>query len=254
MSLRKTLIEIGLRDVEAKIYLAALELDEGTAAQIAKKAKIKRPSAYVILKDLIKKGFVSSYSRKKVTRFIALNPSRLTEMIEERTQKLRDALPELKALYKPKEGIRPRVQFYEGKKGLIEIMEDTLKVPNKELLGYANIDLAWNALADYYPEYIRKKNEQNITPRAIFLDSQLARRFKETSRTEKRIARLVSGKDYPISNEINIYDDKIFIISHKEMVGVIIESEEIANTQRAIFELAWERAKQLDPVPSELEK
>ena len=41
--------------------------------------------------------------------------------------------------------------------------------------------------------------------------------------------------------EINIYDDKVSIISfgEDELVGMIIESHEIADTQRAIFAMAW---------------
>ncbi|MBI5755000.1 hypothetical protein HZA41_02155 [Candidatus Peregrinibacteria bacterium] len=56
-----------------------------------------------------------------------------------------------------------------------------------------------------------------------------------------REIRRVSAKECNFSNEINIYDDKVAIVSFKdELIGMIIESSEIANTQRAIFKMAWE--------------
>ena len=45
------------------------------------------------------------------------------------------------------------------------------------------------------------------------------------------------------SNEINIYDNKVAIISFKDdLIGMIIESSEIADTQRTIFKMVWEFA------------
>jgi len=50
-------------------------------------------------------------------------------------------------------------------------------------------------------------------------------------------------KIYPFTNEINIYRNKVAIISlEDELVAVVIESESIANGQRSIFELAWKGA------------
>lgn len=45
--------------------------------------------------------------------------------------------------------------------------------------------------------------------------------------------------------EINIFANKLAIISFKEQMGVIIESADVAKTQRAIFELAWLGAKNI---------
>jgi len=41
------------------------------------------------------------------------------------------------------------------------------------------------------------------------------------------------------SNEINIFANKVMIASFKDQIGVIIESADVAKTQRAVFELAW---------------
>jgi hypothetical protein len=48
------------------------------------------------------------------------------------------------------------------------------------------------------------------------------------------------------SDLINIYDDKVAIVSHQDQVGVIIENKNIADTQRSIFNFAFDYAKILE--------
>jgi hypothetical protein len=51
---------------------------------------------------------------------------------------------------------------------------------------------------------------------------------------------------YYFSPEIDMYDNKIMIASWKEKLGVIIESEEISDAMKKIFELAWIGAQALE--------
>ena len=63
---------------------------------------------------------------------------------------------------------------------------------------------------------------------------------------EKREIAFVPADKYYFSPEINIYDDKVMIASWREKLGVIIESHEIADAMKKIYELAWAEAKKLD--------
>lgn len=60
----KILQELGLTEIEAKIYLASLELGTDTVLKIAKKAEVKRPTAYIALDSLFSKGFVSKSKKR----------------------------------------------------------------------------------------------------------------------------------------------------------------------------------------------
>lgn len=67
-------------------------------------------------------------------------------------------------------------------------------------------------------------------------------------RKRRREIRLVPAKDFDFTNEINIYDHKVAICSFgsaDHMFGAIIESVEVAETQRQIFEMAWRYAAKL---------
>lgn len=246
MNLISTLQGIGFDKNEAKIYLATLKLEEAKASDIAKKAKIKRSSAYVILKGLMKKGCISSYTRRRVTHFVATNPKIIIEAAKDRANKAHAILPDLQLFTKSESKEKPRIQYYEGIDGLINIMEDTIVTGNKTVYAWANIDLAWKTLGDYYPEYIRKKNERKVFVRGIFVQNAMAETFQKNGHEEKRNVRMIPEKLFPMSNEINIYDNKFSIISHRDMMGVIVENAEMAHTQRSIWKLGWEAAGNYD--------
>lgn len=55
-----------------------------------------------------------------------------------------------------------------------------------------------------------------------------------------RQTRFVLPKDFPFEVEINLYGKrKIGIMSFKEQLGLIVESEKIYNTLKSIFEMNW---------------
>ncbi|KKU45024.1 MAG: hypothetical protein UX62_C0043G0003 [Microgenomates group bacterium GW2011_GWA2_46_7] len=64
------------------------------------------------------------------------------------------------------------------------------------------------------------------------------------NKEELRETIILPRKDFPVSNEINIYQNKVAIMSFgDEKIGIIIESQQIADTQRAIFNLLWKSLK-----------
>lgn len=77
----KQLMEFGLDDKEAKIYLAILELGGESVLQIAKKAKLNRVSTYEALKSLSKMGLISSFTKGKRVHYGAADPDRLSYLL-----------------------------------------------------------------------------------------------------------------------------------------------------------------------------
>ena len=148
--------QLGLSDKEAKVYLAVLELGPSTATQIAQKAEINRPTAYVQIENLMKLGLMNSHEKGKKTYFVAEPPERLQELvrknqteIEERGRRLKEILPELQVLFDSAEE-RPKVRFYEGKEGLKAINEDVFRIKKQEILSIYS--------ADFYEKFITKSD------------------------------------------------------------------------------------------------
>lgn len=244
MSLISVLENIGLSDKEAAVFLALLEFQEALPSTVSKKAKIKRPTTYVILEQLERKGLVSHVKKGHVLYYRALDPRRLLDIQHDRYDSLKRALPELLQLHSKYEAT-PQMTVFEGKEGLIRIMDDTLTAKT-ELLCWADVTTAITTLKDYYPGYIAKKVKNNIWLRGIFCYDKAALRFKKFGEKELREIYMIPKEKFPFKNEINIYDDKVAIISHSDLVGIIIQNKNIADTQRAIFEFGFEYAKILE--------
>ena len=87
-----------------------------------------------ISENLIKAGIIKQIKAGKKRLFQACEPEKLIELQEERLKELKTALPILKALQNTK-GEKPKVYFYEGKNGIDQINEDTLRYKG-EVVGF----------------------------------------------------------------------------------------------------------------------
>ncbi len=241
----KTLItplkNVGLTEKESRVYLSCLELGSEVVTKIAKIAHLNRVTTYDILEKLKAKGFVTFLIKKNIKYFSALDPELVYAETQRHTSQLKLALPSLKRI---KIGTNhPQVQYFEGIEGIKAIYADTL-TSKTEILNYANSREIRKFWPEYDDEYVAKRVKKKIYLRGIAPEDEYGKHVHSQDKVKHREIRLVPAKTYDFTNEINIYDNKVAIVSiHDELIGMIIESSEIAHTQRAIFQMAWEFAK-----------
>lgn len=240
------LISLGLTDKESKVYLAATEAGTSPVSQIAQKAGINRVTTYDILEKLKQRGVISHFTKKQIKYFTATKPETLLEEFEKRTNSLRVALPKLKKL--TGETAHPRVRYFEGLEGIKAIYADTL-TSKTEILNYSNSAEIRKAWPNYDSEYAEKRAKKQIFLKGICQNDESGKKVHELDKKYFREMRVLEPDQFDFTNEINIYDDKVAIISFKEeLIGMIIESAEIANSQRAIFDMCWKFSKILGEV------
>jgi len=242
MSLLPQLQQVGLNQKEAKVYLATLELGEASIQEIAKKSGVKRTSIYNLIDDLIKREIIHVVIKKKKKKFVATEPTALKEMITQRKKALEEVLPDLKML----SGVtkkKPRVRFYEGLEGIKAVYNDNL-IDKKSIKAFTGVTRGYEVLGSYGNEYIAKRVTTKIDIRVIAPDDTGGKMFKRKDRISRRTTRLIPKKKFPFEIEINIYGNKASFISYNKqrLMGVIIESPEIAKTMSSIFDFAWEYA------------
>lgn len=241
--LADVLRNIGLTEKEAHVYLACLELGSVVVSEISKRAKINRVTTYDILEKLIQKGFINFITKHKIKYFDATKPDFIFDETKRKFDEFKKALPDLKRLHG--ETPHPRVRYFEGIAGIKAIYSDTL-TSKTEILNYANSKEIRQFWPNYDEEYVAKRAKRKIFLRGIAPDDKEGRKVQSENKKYHRQIRLVPERKYDFSNEINIYDNKVAIISFNEgLIGIIIESKEIADTQRVIFKMAWELAKKL---------
>ena len=160
---------------------------------------------------------------------------------------LQRSLPELRSL-QGAQYRKPHVRFFEGWEGVKNVYEDTLTAKS-ELLNFANSAVVRQFWPGYDDEYVAERVKRGIHLRGIAPDDEAGRKVHGEDKQKLREIRLVPAKDFDFTNEINVYDSKVAICSFdsglrgdNDMFGVIIESKEVAETQKQIFEMAWRYA------------
>lgn len=247
MQIQNILAKLDLSEHQSAVYFALLQMGSGSIIDISKRAGLKRTTTYSILDGLIQKGFITLNKRTAHREYIAEDPRKLPgilnseiQKIKERQQNFVSALPELLSFYNLN-ATKPVIKYFEGIDGMKQVFNETLQLnKGEEILAYSSAESIHKYLGDDYVKlYLAERVEKGIIQRAIAEDSVSARQHQRNDKKELRVTRLVNKKTFPFANEINIFRNKLIIMSYSDLLGVIIESDVIAKTQKAIFELAW---------------
>lgn len=239
----KTLEKLGLTEKEAKVYLANLELGPAKIQDIAKKSKIKRTTVYVIIDSLMQKGLISFYQSRKTKKFVAEEPYKLSLLLKEKQDTLKQTMPQFEALIKKGKVERPEVRFYQGKDGCLTILEETLEKANGEILYLGSIDDIYKIITkDYdYAHYIPARLAKKIKFKALLFQDEEALKLKTTEKRHLREIKFLP-KGYFFPSSMFIFQDKIALISsEKELVGIVIKSPDLAKMEEQKFELLWDK-------------
>jgi sugar-specific transcriptional regulator TrmB len=235
---------IGMDEKQASLYIAGLHMGTAPASDYAKATSFNRITAYQMLEELVRAGHFTMVKKERAKWYAPVSPDFLSLEAQKNADALKRALPELRSLSGAKFR-KPHVRYFEGWEGVRHVYEDTLTA-HTELLNYANSAVVRKHWPTYDTEYVAERVKRGIHLRGIAPDDATGKRVHGQDKEYLREIRLVSQKEFDFKNEIKIYDNKIAIISfgedEKAMFGVIIESKEVAETQRQIFEMAWRYA------------
>jgi len=250
MIMQKELKKLGLKDKEAAVYLACLELGPAPVQKISRKAKVVRATTYVVLTSLAQKGLVTQFKEGKKTLFSAEPPRQLIrliekqeELIQEEKKELEILLPELQTLMKAGEGI-PFVRYFEGIEGLKAMRQEMVMYtsPGDTWYHFTPIDHLEAVFGSQELKYITQRVAKGIRSKTIFTtkSEKLKQEILASAPDELAERRFVSTDNFPSVSGMTIFRNRIAIGSFTgKLGGVIIESDAIADMQRRLFELAW---------------
>lgn len=244
------LVTLGLSRKESGVYVALLELGHGTVSEISRKAGINRTTGYDILGALEGFGLVRISGKEPKQEYVAESPDSLTRFLEKRLKETKESIesakdfvPELKSIHKVED--RPQVKFYEGLEGMKQVYEDTLTA-TEPIIACANYDDMHRTMGDYFPEYYERRAKKGVHAIGMVPATPLAYERARRGKEEDRELTIVPPDMLPITPEIDIYDNKMMIVSWREKLGIIIESKEIADAMKSVFKLALAEAKRLE--------
>lgn len=235
------LTQLGLNQKQAKVYLACLELGEEVVSQIAKKAGLNRITTYEILKGLDIKGFVRFSKEKNKIHFSPVSPKQLINRFKNSLQQLEGHQLELEAVFNANKK-KPKVTYYEGINGIKQIYEDTLTVKKKPIITVTNPEPIEKKLGmKFWRDYWRQRIDFKINVKGFCPDNKRGKQVKKEQQKYLRQAKLFPKEKYNVETEIQIYDNKVALISFMDEMGLIIENKEIADSLRSLWQLAWDK-------------
>lgn len=247
MSIINVLKQLGFSEKEIQVYQALLALGPSSVRIIAQKAEVNRGTTYDILKDLIKRGLVSYYHQDKHQYFLAEDPERLNNFLDEKIEGLNRSksevlkiIPELKSIYNRAEQ-KPVVKYYEGAKGVKTILEDVLQVMSeaeeKEYYVYSASDIR-KYLYEDFPNFAKERVKRKIKCKVIAIGEG----GELWGLDERKWMASTAGSP----TFIIIYHHRTALISldkDKNPIGLIIADPGIWQTQKMIFEYLWKALK-----------
>jgi HTH-type transcriptional regulator, sugar sensing transcriptional regulator len=246
--MEKYLQDLGLSDKEASVYLALLQFENASVLDLANQTKIKRPTVYVILESLAKKGLVSETNIGKKTHYYAEPPERLETFVESRKlaleeseRKLKDIIPQIKSIAR-QSGEKPIVKYFDGKEGVISSTSEMLagEIDNGEpiYLLYPR-----DLLDEMFPPEERNKFRKARLDKKV--KSKVLYTYKGEIASDETGERVkMDGEKYPVTCDVAIYKDKVRIsVLGKRLSSIFIQSKDVADTLGSLFKAVFDSQK-----------
>jgi HTH-type transcriptional regulator, sugar sensing transcriptional regulator len=241
---KQNLIDLGLTDGEAKVYLSLLKLGSSTVGPVAKEAHIAYSNIYDVLERLLEKGLISFILKEKTKYFQATSPKKLNEYLEKKEEKLKEEkkslkkiIPELEKLQNPSS--KQEAEVFVGKSGVKtayeRILNEHLKSKEKWLFFMTlkeDRQIADEVYASLYPK-IKKIEKSSIG---------IANKSYKESEFIKKTKFNMKYVNFPIPGNIDIMGDQLLLISWTHTpTAVLITSQDMANKFKDYFYSIWKR-------------
>jgi len=237
----KQLQSLGLSEKEAEVYLSALKLGTFSVAEIADKSGVKRPTCYLILNQLMKRGMVSLVPKFRKLVYSIEPPDILLKQVEDNFLVARSIIPKLHILYKA-EKEKVTIKFYYGQKGIQNIYWDIIKSGAKENFYIGSIkELVEMAGEDFMENWVKERIKNGVKSFSIRLkESEIHQKTYQETKEALREIRYAPENMY-IHDTILIYANKVAIISTKKAnFGFVVESDDFVKTMKGLFDVLWQ--------------
>ncbi len=243
----------GLTAKESKCYAALLEKKDWKPAELARYVHETRTNCYKILDNLVAYKLAERFDKDKKLHYRAANPSRLMELAREQhaAREASGAALEtesqqlIQKFYKTHE--QPGIRYFQGESEIRQIFEAIAK--SKEEVVYVNTKSGIDFYGFPTMHNLRMlAPNKNVSRRALTADVPAAPkdyRQKDPLVLLKRT--WLKETDYTTPVEWGAFDNKLYIISYgQEALGLLIESQQIADSFKELFKLL-ERGQKLLP-------
>ena len=234
------LVQTGLSEVQARIYLYLIKNGQSTPAEIANGIDENRTTVYSAAEKLEKLGIITQKDRGKVSAYVPNHPSVLESITEKRlrnvarqAKNLESNLPSLINYYNEYQSTPGATTFY-GNEGVKMIWDKVIatKAP------YYFVRSKYDEVAD---EKSLEEFKNNRVKAGIEADNITPLEFTKNDNTEMKekyllTRTLLPPDEYDSPVEIDIFGDNVAFINYsRNGMSTLIESPDIADAMRQMF-------------------
>jgi sugar-specific transcriptional regulator TrmB len=241
---KKALVSYGLTPRQSLVYLSLIKQLEANVTDIVKDTGIARTTVYLDLVNLEKEGLVGKSKKNGVTYFTPESYNKLITRLRYKEEVISEAMPFIKELSaSAKQG--STIRLVQGKDGIIAIWEDILEAYRsglRESFGFTHIEALIKFMPRYFPKFLEEEAKLPVNVKLVL---QRGQKENQTLSTNPRMQLKFISENYAYPGEMTIYGNKIafFYVDEKNPHAFVIESNEVAEIQKKIFNLLWESLK-----------
>ncbi|MCR4278313.1 MAG: hypothetical protein NUV81_00175 [bacterium] len=238
---KSTLRSLGFTESETNIYLASLKEGPSAVQDLAQRANVSRVTAYGAIESLMKSGLMSTMRKGKKTLYTAESPERLVAFVQTRVGDMEATLRDMKSsiddLKLMQRGEKPVVKLFEGREALKALQDDVVSAKPKQIDEFGNLDEILNVYTrEDLQEFYKKLNKLKPRMRGFY---RALREPVKTRNGESKVVHLpIKNADF--GGDIFVYGSTVaFSTFRGKQISVLIESQELADTFRALFDELW---------------
>lgn len=233
--------QFGLAQNEARIYETLLREGELSVGSIATNSHVHRRNVYDSLNRLVEKGLVFEIIQKRESQYQAVDPHKLSEILQEKQAALDKVMPELESLYTGTHRTE-EVYVYRGIEGLKNYMREVLRVGKDVHVIGAKAQLNSPKLAGIFPSFRAELDRRGIKYYNLYDPALKGTRHVGFIGEDCRFL----PKDCATSTSIGILEDRVFFFSgisvgdfdENSSITIIVNSQ-IADAHRKWFNFIW---------------
>lgn len=236
---------LDLSPAERTAYETLLTQGAMSPPQLAQAARLTRVNGYAALRGLALKGLAKEKVINKKQVYIPEPPTKLQELARQKADNAKAGLVSIEAIiptlmnqFTLVSG-QPGVSHYEGLDGIQQIYEDSLRPPHHQESLVMRSIYDSREIEPYILSYIKRRAKLGIKNRMLTP-------YFDTSLDDEKLLRqrrFLPKDMLSLPTEVSIYGDKVSLVSlRKDLIGTVIQSKDVAETFRIIFELLWSQA------------
>ncbi|MFH1670816.1 MAG: hypothetical protein ABIA92_04500, partial [Patescibacteria group bacterium] len=248
-SVEAYLIEGGFNPTEIMVLRKLMEGSAMTLRELASKTGkstgvLDQATRKLITKGIVSRGIINDTTKYTVGSLGAIQAWMKEDMekkhkeLHRKEQDFESFISALKV-----DQARPEMEHFDGQEGIIKAYGKLLTLAQKELLFYVPVSCREedDPLRDFRVQHFRQRHKRSLFSRVLAPDTHLGKRYQSRDPFEYRKTVLVPEAQFPVTFEKVIAGDTVVCFNHEDQSACFLRYPELAQSERAMFEMMWER-------------